>query len=82
MASGLWSRAGNLKQSRAAHGVVLVGSTFLVVGGTDDIKTENCVLEGSVMKCIEQDSPPVPQYAAFFPSLFVINNDDDYGDEC
>ena len=74
-----WSLAGKLKSSRSGHGVIFDGSNFLVIGGVGDQKTENCVLEGTVMTCIEQESPALHNYNVY-PALFLTDNN--YGDNC
>ena len=74
-----WSLAGKLKSSRSGHGVIFDGSNFLVIGGYENQKTENCVLEGTVMTCIEQESPALDNYRAY-PALFLTDNN--YGDNC
>ena len=74
-----WSLAGKLKSDRYGHGVIYVDSTFLVIGGYGNYKTENCVLEGTVMTCTEQESSPINNYSEY-PALFVTV--DNYGDDC
>ena len=55
------------------------GNIFLVVGGSGNKKTENCVLEGTTMTCTEQESPAVSGYQND-PALFLTA--DNYGDDC
>ena len=74
-----WSLAGKLNSNREGHGVIYVDSTFLIIGGYGNYKTENCVLEGTVMTCIEQESAPLKDYK-FYPALFLTV--DNYGDDC
>ena len=74
-----WSLAGNLKSDRYGHGVVFDGSSFLVIGGFGDQKTENCILEGTVMTCTEQESSALENYYKY-PALFLTF--DNYGDDC
>ena len=73
-----WSLAGKLNSDRRGHGVIYDGSTFLVVGGDGRKKTENCVLDGTVMECTEQESYLYDYYR--FPALFLT--DENYGADC
>ena len=52
LATRKWSLAGNLKINRNGHSVIFDGSKFLVIGGSESHKTENCVLEGTVMTSV------------------------------
>ena len=54
----------------------------MIIGGEDNAgsttsKIEKCVLEGTVMTCVEQESS-VPGY--YVPALFLPT--DDYDDAC
>ena len=77
--SRTWSRAGTLKQNRERHNVIFDGLTFMVIGGEGKFKTENCLLEGTVMTCTEQQSSALDNYYDF-PALFLTA--DNYGDDC
>ena len=46
----IWSLAGELIDDRHGHSVIFDGSNFLIVGGEDNKKTENCVLEAEIGK--------------------------------
>ena len=75
-----WSLAGHLNSGRKGHGVIYDGSSFLVVGGNGySLKTEQCVLNGTVMTCTELQSRALNQYQ-YFPALFLTV--DNYGDDC
>ena len=74
-----WSLVGKLKSGRRGHGVIYVDSTFLVLGGNSYKGTENCVLEGPVMTCTEQESASFYDYN-IYPALFLTV--DNYGDNC
>ena len=74
-----WSLAGKLNSDRLRHNVIFDGTYFLVVGGEGSKKTENCVLDETVMTCTEQDSDPISDYVEY-PALFLTA--DDYGDDC
>ena len=74
-----WSLAGKLQNGRYAHGVIYEGSSFLIVGGDGSFKTEECVLDGTVMTCTEQQSSPLSYYR-YYPALFLTV--DNYGDDC
>ena len=67
-----WSLAGSMIKSRRGHSVAYDGSTFIVVGGLPSSKTENCTLQGTVMTCLEQESPALTDYS-FYPALFVTD---------
>ena len=72
-----WSLAGNLKSNRERHNVIYDGSMFMVVGGQGSYKTENCVLEGTAMTCIEQDSYPLNYYSTHPALSLTLKNYDD-----
>ena len=74
-----WSLAGKMKSNRHGHGVIFADSTFLVIGGGGSKKTENCILEGTVMTCTEQESATLGNYKDF-PALFLTV--ENYGDNC
>ena len=75
----VWSLAGTLKSSRKGHSVIYDGiKTFLVIGGEGNKKTENCVLNGEVISCTEQNNS-VSNYASE-PALFLTF--DNYADDC
>ena len=74
-----WSLAGKLKSGRYGHGVIFDGFNFSVIGGSGNHKTENCVLEGTVITCIEQESPALDDYLVY-PALFLTDNN--YSDNC
>ena len=74
-----WSLAGKLNSDRLRHNVIFDGTYFLVVGGEGSKKTENCVLDETVITCTEQDSDPISDYVEY-PALFLTA--DDYGDDC
>ena len=74
-----WSLSGKLQNGRDGHGVIYKGSSFLIVGGYGALKTEECVLNGTVMTCTEQRSPALDNYV-YFPALFLTA--DNYGDDC
>ena len=67
-----------MKNDRFGHGVIFEGSTFLVIGGYGEQKTENCVLEGSLFACSEQESS-LDNYA-YYLALFLT--DENYGENC
>ena len=67
-----WSFAGNMIKSRRGHSVAYDGSTFLVIGGLQSSKTENCTLQGTLMTCLEQESPALPDYS-YYPALFLTD---------
>ena len=73
-----WTFVGYLKTGRYGHGVIHDGSSFLVIGGNDNYKTEKCDLNGGVITCNEQQSPALDKYAG--GALFLIA--DNYGDDC
>ena len=49
----LWSIVGDLRNPRMSHGVILIGNSFMVVGGYANIKSEKCTLENNRMNCVE-----------------------------
>ena len=51
----------------------------MVVGGRGSFKTENCILEGTVMDCVEQQSSPLSDY---YDEAALFLTDDNYGDDC
>ena len=77
--SQTWSLAGKLKSGRSGHGVIFDGFNFLVIGGSGNKKTENCVLDETVMTCTVQESPALDDYTVY-PALFLTDNN--YGDNC
>lgn len=76
-----WSLAGSLESNRLWHNVIYDGAFFMVIGGYANqnatSKIEKCVLEGTVMTCVEQESS-VSGYS--LPALFLTT--DDYDDAC
>ena len=70
-----WSLVGKLKRHTTGHGVIFNGSTFLVIGGYN---IENCVLDGAVMTCTEQNALMTGN--DFNPHLFLTTST--YGDDC
>ena len=72
---------GDLQQPRDSHGVIYVGSSFLVIGGDSDDgdRSENCVFEDGLaggivqLRCVNQD-PNLYKYYNY-PELFLVNND-------
>ena len=73
-----WSLAGSLKGGKRAPGVVFDGEQFIVIGGADYSRTENCVLTGESITCTEQESG-LDDYA-YYPELLLV--DSDYGNDC
>ena len=76
--SNNWSEVGNLNAfSATGRSVINDGSTFLLIGAQS--KINNCVLEGLVMNCTEQEfsAPVVKSDFSVYPALFLI--DDNYG---
>ena len=47
LATSNWSKIGDLKTGRHAHGVIYDGEVFLVIGGYGDRYTEKCILSGT-----------------------------------
>ena len=86
-----WSLVGSLKQARNGHAVIFDGTQFLVIGGSGNSKTENCVpnsftsyspryetRHGTTITCTEQKVELV-NYADY-PVLMLV--DENYGNNC
>ena len=73
-----WSLVGSLKQTRYGHAVIFDGFQFLVVGGSGDFKTENCVPNGTTITCSEQQLELINYYC--YPELMLV--DENYGKDC
>lgn len=73
--SWTWSKIGHLNSSRRAHGVILVGNTFMVVGGYETKKNEACLLDNERFTCTELSSS-LTNYR-YWPILYQV--DENYG---
>ena len=73
-----WSLAGNMKQPRHSHAVVFDGEQLLIVGGSGEYNTENCVINGEEITCTEQHN--WLSYYREYPELLLV--DDDFGNDC
>ena len=69
-----WTKLGNLKVARRAHGVIQVDIEFIVVGGytapDGAVPTESCKLNGKSMTCTTRE----PQLSSFalYPELMLM----------
>ena len=69
-----WTKLGNLRVSRYAHGVIQVDNEFIVVGGRisnfNAVPTESCKLNGQSITC----TTTVPELSKFsyYPELMII----------
>ena len=73
-------KVGDLQHPRDSHGVIFVGSSFLVIGGDSDMgdQSENCSFEpglGSAvqLRCVHQ--PPNLYKYYNYPELFLVDHD-------
>ena len=74
-ASWAWSKIGQLNSLRDRHGVILIGNTFMVIGGRNTKPNEVCHLKHDTFSCAELPS----ELKAYMmrPLCFLVN--DDYG---
>ena len=73
--SWTWSNVGQLNSPRHTHGVILVGNTFMVVGGAGTKKNEACNLNNEQFTCTEL-STSLTNYG-YTPILYLV--DKNYG---
>ena len=74
--SWTWSHLGQLNSRRDGHGVILVGTTFMVVGGYRSQKNEACLLRTGQFICTKLTSTSLYEYR-FWPIMYLV--DEDYG---
>ena len=73
-ATWTWTPAGELQSARSDHGVILVGSDFMIIGGNGTKPVEACLgIGGSEIICEERDSSLDSHLS---PLLFLV--DDNY----
>ena len=68
--SWAWSNLGQLNSARSAHGVILLGNTFMVIGGKGTKSNEACHLNNVQFICEEKVSNLTNYYR---PLLFLVN---------
>ena len=64
-----WSNAGKIKSARYGHGVIVVGSNFMVIGGWHTQTNEQCLLSNGTFTCTEFTSS-LTNYA--FPAILHL----------
>ena len=66
----VWSKVGDLNESKWGHNVIFDGNYALVIGGRYTMPTEKCTLSTSEVNCTEQN-PSLYEYA-IYPELFLV----------
>ena len=67
-----WSNVGQMKTTREAHQVILVGDRFIIIGGIKTKKNEVCLLNNGHFKCTEFSSS-LKNYA-YYPILHLVSD--------
>ena len=65
-----WSQVGELKKGRHAHNVIEIQGDILVIGGSEQIKTERCSYINGQIQCTLQE-PDLFNYVAY-PELLLV----------
>ena len=71
-ASWTWSNIGNLNSARYGHGVILIESTFMVIGGSSTQPNEACQLNNGQFTCETKTSSL--DYYFYTPLLFLVSD--------
>ena len=71
-ANWTWSKVGRLRSTRTGHGVILVGKTFMIIGGSYNQPIEACVFNNGKFTCEEKNTSLNNYYA--YPILFLVND--------
>ena len=76
VSSWTWSNVGQLKSSRRAHEVILVGNTFTIVGGNGNGSitkyNEACLLNNEQFTCTELSSSLTNYF--YRPILYLVSD--------
>ena len=72
-ATWAWSTVGQLNSARRGHGVMMVGNTFMVIGGVEIQPTETCNLNNGQFTCEEKNTRLNRYY--YTPSVFLVSDD-------
>ena len=68
-----WSKAGELREARHAHGAIFDGSHVMVIGGGSEYQTEKCTIQDGNISCVSQQ-PTLYKYA-WYPELHLVSGD-------
>ena len=67
-----WSNVGQLNRPRSQHQVILVGNTFMVLGGWYEFANEACILNNGKFTCEEKTTRLIGYVSR--PLLFLVDD--------
>ena len=73
-----WSKVGHLTSTRAAHGVILIENTFMVIGGGGfgGSGHEACLLRNERIECSSPQTSTRSEIIGYYtPVLFLVSED-------
>ena len=70
---GQCTKAGELNQARRGHNVIYDGEYLMVVGGSDELRTEKCSLTDRSVSCTSQNLE-LDEYTTY-PEVFPVAHD-------